>query len=102
MKLQPHPDSAEMTVICTVLSVSNTRSAETDKSGQLIHQLLLTANHIIDGYTIIKDETASGAVSWSAQIPKQIELLGKNANLDAFIFNNGTGIAPRYTSYNAI
>jgi molybdenum cofactor biosynthesis protein B len=94
MKLQAHPDSAEMTVICTVVSVSNTRTPETDKSGQLIHQLLLTANHVIDGYTIIKGETA--------QIPKQIELLGKNANLDAFIFNRGTGITPRDTSYNAI
>ncbi len=49
MKLQPHPDSAEMSVICTVVTLTDTRTPETDKSAQLIHQFLLTANHIIDG-----------------------------------------------------
>jgi molybdenum cofactor biosynthesis protein B len=37
-----------------------------------------------------------------AQIQKQIELLGKNTNLDTLIFNGGTGIAPRDTIYDAI
>ncbi|MBD2293871.1 MogA/MoaB family molybdenum cofactor biosynthesis protein [Anabaena sphaerica FACHB-251] len=94
MKLQPHPDSLEMTVTCAVITVSDTRNPETDKSGQLIQQLLLTANHVIADYIIIKDEPA--------QIQQQIEILGKNVNLDALIFNGGTGIAPRDTTYDAI
>jgi molybdenum cofactor biosynthesis protein B len=94
MTQKPHPDAAEMTVNCAVVTVSDTRNQETDKSGQLIKQLLLDANHTIAAYAIIKDEPA--------QIQKQIELLGKSSNLDAVIFNGGTGIAPRDTTYDAI
>ncbi|MBD2694979.1 MogA/MoaB family molybdenum cofactor biosynthesis protein [Anabaena catenula] len=94
MKLQPHPDSKEITVTCAVITVSDTRTTETDKSGQLIQQLLLTANYAVGVYKIIKDEPA--------QIQAQIEFLGKSANIDALIFNGGTGIAPRDTTYDAI
>ncbi len=47
MTLQPHPDSTGITVICAVVTVSDTRTLETDKSGQLIQQLLLGANHAV-------------------------------------------------------
>jgi molybdenum cofactor biosynthesis protein B len=91
---QPHPDTISIRVACAVVTVSDTRSPETDKSGQLIQQLLLGANHVVGAYTIIKDEPA--------QIQGQIELLGKDANLDVVLFNGGTGIAPRDTTYDAI
>ncbi len=94
MTHQPHPDSAGMTVNCAVVTVSDTRTPETDKSGKLIQQLLLSANHRVGAYTIIPDEPA--------QIQEQIELLGQRANLNAVIFNGGTGIAPRDTTYDAI
>jgi molybdenum cofactor biosynthesis protein B len=94
MKHQPHPDSPGITVTCAVVTVSDTRTTETDKSGQLIQQLLSDANHKIGAYTIIKDEPA--------QIQHQIELLGKRQSLDVVIFNGGTGIAPRDTTYDAI
>ncbi|MBW4610955.1 MAG: MogA/MoaB family molybdenum cofactor biosynthesis protein [Hassallia sp. WJT32-NPBG1] len=94
MMQQPHPDSPEMSVSCAVVTVSDTRTSETDKSGQVIQQLLFNANHAVGAYTIIKDEPA--------QIQEQIQLLGKDANLDVIIFNGGTGIAPRDTTYDAI
>ncbi|MBD2457137.1 molybdenum cofactor biosynthesis protein MoaB [Nostoc sp. FACHB-87] len=94
MMQKPHPDTAAMIVTCAIVTVSDTRTPETDKSGQLIKQLLLGANHSIAAYTIIKDEPT--------QIQAQIESLGKTANLDAIIFNGGTGIAPRDTTYDAI
>ncbi|MBD2496171.1 molybdenum cofactor biosynthesis protein B [Nostoc sp. FACHB-280] len=94
MMQTPHPDTAAMTVTCAIVTVSDTRTPETDKSGQLIKQLLLGANHSIAAYTIIKDEPT--------QIQEQIESLGQHANLDAIIFNGGTGIAPRDTTYDAI
>jgi len=89
----PHPDSADMTVTCAVITVSDTRSPETDRSGQLIKQLLLDAGQTVGAYTIIKDEPA--------QIQAQMEVLG-NSSVDAVIFNGGTGIAPRDTTYDAI
>ena len=94
MAQQPHPDKPGMTVNCAVITVSDTRSHETDRSGCLIKQLLLDAGHTVGAYTIVKDEPA--------QIQAQMELLSKRSKLDAVIFNGGTGIAPRDTTYDAI
>jgi len=90
----PHPDSPGMTVTCAVITVSDTRSPETDRSGQMIQQLLLDAGHTVGAYTIVKDEPT--------QIQTQMQVLGNNSELDAVIFNGGTGIAPRDTTYDAI
>lgn len=92
--LQPHPDSPGITVTCAVVTVSDTRIPETDKSGQIIQQLLVGANHVVLAYAIIKDEPT--------QIQQQIQRLSESANLDVVIFNGGTGIAPRDTTYDAI
>jgi len=83
-----------MTVTCAVITVSDTRSPETDKSGQLIKQLLIDAGHRVAEYTILKDEPT--------QIRTQLEVLGNSSDIDAVIFNGGTGIAPRDTTYDAI
>ncbi len=94
MAQQPHPDTNEMTVNCAVITVSDTRLPETDRSGQLIKQLLLDADHGVGAYAIVKDEPI--------EIQAQMEVLGKRSDLDAVIFNGGTGIAPRDTTYDAI
>lgn len=94
MTHQPHPDLAPMTVNCAVITVSDTRSPQTDKSGQLIQQLLLEAGHAVNVYTILKDEPE--------QIQSQLQALGERSDVDAVIFNGGTGIAPRDTTYDAL
>ncbi len=94
MTQRPHPDSAQMTANCAVITVSDTRSPETDRSGQLIEQLLLEAGHTVGVYTILKDEPA--------QIQAQLNAMGERSDLDAIIFNGGTGIAPRDTTYDAL
>lgn len=91
---QPHPDPAGMTVNCAVITVSDTRSFETDRSGQLIQQLLTDAGHAVGAYTIVQDEPA--------QIQAQMAMFSQRSDLDAVIFNGGTGIAPRDTTYDAI
>ena len=94
MTHQPHPDAAKMAVNCAVITVSDTRSPETDRSGKLIGQLLLDAGHQVGFYTILKDEPA--------QIGTQLKALGERSDLEALIFNGGTGIAPRDTTYDAL
>ena len=94
MAQQPHPDAVQMTVNCAVITVSDTRSPETDRSGQLIKQLLLDAGHLVNVYTILKDEPA--------QIQAYLEALAEQSDIDAVIFNGGTGIAPRDTTYDAL
>lgn len=90
----PHPDQDEMTVNCAVITISDTRSPETDRSGQLIQQLLIAALHVVGEYAIIKDEPA--------EIRALLLSLSDRPDLDALIFNGGTGIAPRDTTYDAI
>lgn len=94
MTHQPHPDPVGMTVSCAIITVSDTRTEETDKSGQLLRQLLVDASHTVGAYTIIKDEPE--------QIRALLENLGTRPDIDALIFNGGTGIAPRDTTYDAI
>jgi molybdenum cofactor biosynthesis protein B len=90
----PHPDTENISINCAVITVSDTRDETSDRSGQIIRELLTSANHKIAAYTIIKDE------------PTQIQglLLEKcdRNDVDVLIFNGGTGIAPRDTTYDAI
>jgi molybdopterin adenylyltransferase len=90
----PCPDPPSYKVNCAVITVSDTRIAENDKSGNFIKQSLTNAGHVISSYVIVKDE------------PEQIRLymqdLVSNSELDAIILNGGTGIAPRDTTYDAI
>ena len=90
----PHPDSPGTSVNCAVITVSDTRTSENDTSGQLIQQLLGEAGHTLAAYRILKDEPA--------EIREQLKLLCASPDLDALIFNGGTGIAPRDTTYDAI
>jgi molybdenum cofactor biosynthesis protein B len=94
MTHSPHPDTPGVTVGCAVITVSDTRTPETDRSGQLIQQLLSNSGHRIGQYALVKDEPD--------QIRSQLNALSNRADLDTLIFNGGTGIAPRDTTYDAI
>ena len=94
MTQPPHPDAPGMRVSCAVITVSDTRTRETDRSGQLIQQLLSEAGHSIGFYTLVKDEPD--------QIRSQIQDLSDRLDLNALIISGGTGIAPRDTTYDAI
>ena len=94
MAHQPHPDALGITVRCAVITVSDTRTPETDRSGQLIQQLLQASGHAIADYVLVKDEPD--------QIRSQIAQFSDRRDLDALIFNGGTGIAPRDTTFDAI
>jgi molybdopterin adenylyltransferase len=94
MTNHPHPDTPHTTINCAVITVSDTRTIETDKSGQLIHELLSGANHTVTAYAIIKDEPTL--------IQAEIEKLKERTDVDVIILNGGTGIAPRDTTYDAI
>jgi molybdenum cofactor biosynthesis protein B len=90
----PHPTHKLVSARCAVITVSDTRTWDTDKSGKLIQELLSQAGHQIITYQLVKDE------------PKQIKSLvlnlGNNSQLDCLIFSGGTGIAPRDTTYDVI
>ena len=92
--MRPHPDSQQIAVNCAIITVSDTRTAQTDKSGRLIQQLLTDAGHQIVTYAIVKDEPKD-IQDWLIKLDRQSEL-------EAIIFSGGTGIAPRDTTYDVI
>lgn len=91
---RPHPDLHPVTVNCAVITVSDTRTPDTDRSGHLIQDLLKNAGHSTLVYTLVKDEPL--------QIKEQLLDLCQRSDLDAVLLNGGTGIAPRDTTYDAI
>ena len=94
MAVTPHPDTAALAIHCAVITVSDTRTVETDRSGQLIQQLLHDAGHQVIAYSILKDEPT--------HIQAELQQLSQQPALEAIIVNGGTGIAPRDTTYDAI
>ena len=89
----PHPDTRDISLNCAVITVSDTRTPETDTSGQIIQQLLKDAGHQIVKHDIVPDE------------PAQIQALLNELNdrqLEVIIFSGGTGIAPRDTTYDVV
>jgi molybdopterin adenylyltransferase len=91
--MQPHPDQNPLSLACAIVTVSDSRTVETDTSGQLIRSLLLTAGHRISHYEILPDEPE--------RIKQAIAQLSSEP-INILLFNGGTGIAPRDTTYDAI
>ncbi len=92
--VQQHRAQAPDVIRCAVVTVSDTRTTETDKSGQLILERLRTAGHEVVHYQIVKDEPA--------QIDEILTSLVARDDCDAVIFNGGTGIARRDTTYDTV
>ena len=90
----PHPDTQSFLVQCAVITVSDTRTTKTDRSGQLIQELLTAQGHQITTYTIVKDEPE--------QIQKLLVQLDRDRYLNLIIFSGGTGIAPRDTTFDVV
>lgn len=89
-----HRAAAERTVRCAVLTVSDTRTEETDKSGALIKELLAGAGHPLADYRIVPDEPD--------QIRPLLDEWAAASEVQAVISNGGTGVAARDTTYDVV
>lgn len=89
-----HKARGPASVGCGVITCSDTRTPETDKSGQLIQELLRQQGHHIPLYAVVKEEPE--------EVRKLLERLGQNTQVGAVIFNGGTGISQRDTTFEAI
>ena len=94
MKSTPHPDEKAIAVNCGVITISDTRTVETDGSGKVIQELLTQAGDHVLVYRIVRDEPS--------QIKEQLVQLGDRSDLDVIIFNGGTGIGTRDTTYDTV
>ena len=89
-----HHRHAAASVACAVVTVSDSRTPETDVSGTRIRTALEEAGHRVVSYDILPDEPA--------RIREHVERALANPDVWAVIVNGGTGIAPRDTTYEAL
>jgi molybdenum cofactor biosynthesis protein B len=77
-----------------VLTVSDTRTAETDVSGKLMADMLTEAGHRLVERQVLPDEP-------ELLVERLRELSGRS-DLDLILLNGGTGIAPRDRTIEAV
>ena len=87
--------AAGRTARCAVLTISDTRTAETDKGGKLIQARLDAAGHMVAAYAIVKDDASA--------IDTQLRAWLADAEpFDAIFTTGGTGIASRDTTIEVV
>jgi molybdenum cofactor biosynthesis protein B len=95
MPYEDHQKSAgQPTIACAVITCSDSRSADTDTSGQKINEMLQGAGHEVAHYEVTKDEPSG--------IRQILRTLAHRADIQAIIFNGGTGISRRDNTYDAV
>jgi len=92
LSVQEHKSHARRHLRLGVLTASDTRTVENDKSGQLIRQMAEAEGHRVEFYQIVRDE----AEVIGATIAENLDAL------DAIIVTGGTGVAPRDVSADVV
>jgi molybdenum cofactor biosynthesis protein B len=77
-----------------IVTVSDTRTPETDENGIWLRETFGGLGHVVAGYRIVRDEPDQVA----AVLDEMVSL----PNMQIVLFNGGTGIAPRDTTYDVI
>jgi len=87
MSTKEHKAEAPDAVSCFVLTVSDTRTLETDKSGNYIATVLKENGHRVSGHKIVKDDADAIRSALQTEI--------QNSATQIVIITGGTGIGPR-------
>jgi len=77
-----------------IVTVSDTRTLETDSSGRLISALLEERGHRVSGRTLLKDEPGD--------VRQTVTALVHDSSVDVVITTGGTGITARDSTFEAI
>ena len=77
-----------------VMTISDTRDEDTDKSGPFLMRRLTDAGHRLAGQALVKDEVA--------EIRAQIQAWVDDPAVDVVITTGGTGFAPRDVTPEAV
>ena len=82
-----HRGSAPESVGCAVVTVSDSKTLETDESGRILEEALTGAGHSVHAREIIPDEPD--------RIRETLRAILENEAVQAILLTGGTGIAPR-------
>lgn len=91
---QQHRATAPQTVRCAVVTVSDTRTLENDRGGQLLEDSLTAAGHSVTRREIVPDDPN--------RIRALVEELADATRLDAILITGGTGIAARDQTFETV
>ena len=94
MSVSEHKSAAPSRVHCFIITVSDTRTPETDSSGRAIRELLERQGHAISGATIVRDEPEQVA----ARVAQALAI----ADTRVVITTGGTGITSRDGTFEAV
>jgi molybdopterin adenylyltransferase len=91
---QQHRAEAPKAVRCAVVTVSDTRTLENDRGGQMLAESLAAAGHMVTRREIVPDDPS--------RIRALVEELADAAVLDAILVTGGTGIAARDQTFETV
>ena len=95
MAYQQHvADAQGLVARCAIITLSDTRTPDTDTSGQTIRKLLENDGHQVASYRLILDD--------SDQLRGVLDELLPDDSVDVVLTTGGTGISARDTTFEAI
>jgi molybdenum cofactor biosynthesis protein B len=94
MAVHEHHARANRHARCAVVTVSDTRTDATDRSGARLKQLLTESGHEVVHYAIVPDDPS--------QIRAVLAPVFADPRIEAVFLTGGTGIAPRDTTFEAV
>ena len=94
MGVEDHKKHAPRSLRAFVVTVSDSRTEQTDTSGKLAQEMLTAAGHTIAGYRIVKDEPQI--------VSELIKLIALENRADVVITSGGTGISKRDSTFEAV
>ena len=94
MAASDHKQHAAAPVRVFVVTVSDSRTEETDTSGRAARTLVEAAGHVVAGYRILKDEPH--------EVAALIRRIADERIADVVITSGGTGITTRDSTYEAV
>ena len=89
-----HRGESPKTVRCAVVTISDTRTIETDRGGALIVEMLEASGHAVSSRHIVRDDPA--------EIEPLVRQLADRQTTDAVLMTGGTGIAARDRTFETV
>lgn len=89
-----HKADAPQVIRCAVITVSDTRTEQTDTGGAEVIHLLTEAGHIVAQRKIVPDEPG--------RMKPLLELLRETEEVDVVLLTGGTGISARDQTYETV
>lgn len=95
MSSREHQQKAGQDAVgAAIVTVSDTRTPETDQNRHYLEKRLAELGHTTAAYRLIRDEPE--------QVAATLDELAALPGVQIILFNGGTGIAPRDTTYDVI